>query len=119
MNISNFPKIAKRYLSELLDLSFGSRSETSTLVIAGISSVLLSISSWITTYNGLSQFSIEPVAFCLALGIQGILFTASWRIAFSTVSREVNVFLYLIYFVTMFVSVSFSYVSLFDEIYSK
>jgi hypothetical protein len=106
-----------RYLGSVFNLGYGTKSEKSTLTIAVLSSIFLSLASGYTTYQGLLSYSPHPVALLITLGVQGILFAASWRIAFAALSREYSASLYLIFTVSLVTSVFFSYSSLYTKVY--
>lgn len=107
------------YISSIVNLGYGTQSEKSTLAIAILSSILLSIASGYTTFQGLLSYTPWIVALFLTIGIQGMLFAVSWRMAFAAASKEYSIPLFLIFLVTIGVSVFFSYSSLLTVVYEK
>ena len=85
----------------------GSRAMVQALFV---STVLLSIVSWYTTWQGMALYLNGWFAFLASLGIQSALVLVAWLIGFTTSRR---VLLTTVYAITGVVSVAFSYVSLY------
>ncbi len=80
------------------------------------STVLLSIVSWYTTYQGMALYLSPWFAFLASLGVQSALVLVAWLVGF-TESRRVM--LISVYAITAVVSVAFSYVSLYTWFSTK
>lgn len=75
-----------------------------------VSTVLLSIVSWYTTWMGMALYLNGWFAFLASLGIQSALVLVAWLIGFTTAGRGL---LTAVYAITAVVSIAFSYVSLY------
>lgn len=75
-----------------------------------IASLLLSIVSWYTTYQGMALYLSNWFALLASLGIQVALVMVAWLIGFSRSNRAL---LSVVYAITALVSIGFSYVSLY------
>jgi len=75
-----------------------------------VSTVLLSIVSWYTTYQGMALYLNNWFAFIASLGIQSALVLVAWLIGFTLTRRPL---LTAVYAITAIVSIAFSYVSLY------
>jgi hypothetical protein len=108
--------VLKGYWNEILDRFAGSPYVALLLV----SSILLSVASFYTTYVGMSGFvAYSIVAAFITLGIQSLLFVTSWRIGFMLADKEPLAWDELIVFLVCFIlSVFFSFVSLFDVVFA-
>lgn len=107
------------YISSLIDIGYGSGSEKATATVLVLASVFLSIASGYTTYSGLTQYTPPFIAGLITLGVQGLLFGVSWRLGKLYIAGEINPAMWVIWFVTMLVSVFFSYSSLFSTVFSE
>ncbi len=85
----------------------GSRAMVQSLFV---STVLLSIVSWYTTYMGMALYLNGWFAFLASLGIQSALVLVAWLIGFTETRR---LLLTSVYAITAVVSIAFSYVSLY------
>jgi hypothetical protein len=81
-------------------------------LVAGlvVSSVLLSVVSWYTTERGMGLYLSPWLALLASLGVQSALVLVAWLIGTSEGPRGLLV---AVYAITAFVSVAFSYVSLY------
>ncbi len=91
------------------------------LLLLFVASILLSIASFYTTFVGITPFVEIPVfAFFITSAIQSLLFVVSWRIGFMFAGKEdvagVDIGVFLVCF---FLSVFFSFNSLFNVIFVK
>lgn len=105
------------YWDKILDRA--SRSPYLALLL--VASVLLSVASFYTTYDGMSAF-LEYAVFAafVTLGIQSLLFVTSWRLGFMFADKEPLAWGELIVFLVCFcLSVVFSFASLFDVVFAK
>lgn len=75
-----------------------------------VSTVLLSIVSWYTTWMGMALYLNGWFAFLASLGIQSALVLVAWLIGFTRSRRGL---LTAVYAITAVVSIGFSYVSLY------
>lgn len=75
-----------------------------------VSTVLLSLVSWYTTWQGMVLYLNGWFAFLAALGVQSALVLVAWLIGFT---RSGRLLLTAVYAMTALVSVAFSYVSLY------
>jgi hypothetical protein len=75
-----------------------------------VSTCLLSIVSWYTTYRGMALYLSVWFSLLASLGIQAALVLVAWLIGFT---RERRPLLIAVYTITALVSVGFSYVSLY------
>ncbi len=75
-----------------------------------VSTVLLSVVSWYTTWQGMALYLNGWFAVLASLGIQSALVLVAWLIGFTTARRALLTWVYAI---TAVVSVAFSYVSLY------
>lgn len=107
------------YISSLLDIGYGTGSDKATATVLVIASIFLSFASGYTTFSGLTQYTPRVIAFLITLGVQGLLFGVSWRLGKLYVAGEISPAMWSVWFVTMLVSVFFSYSSLFETVYSK
>lgn len=110
--------IISQYFSSLLGVGYDSKRESSLTRILIVSTIFLSIASGFTTYIGLTQYVPPIIALLMTIAIQGLLFTASWRIGATLSASKFKFSLLIIYFTTMLTSVFFSYSALLDKIYS-
>lgn len=120
--LSKFKKVLKKlssYISSLIDIGYGAGTDKAIATVLVIASILLSIASGYTTFHGLAQYTPEFIAFLIMLGVQGLLFGVSWKLGQLYVVREINPAMWTIWFITVFVSIFFSYSSLLDSVYSK
>ncbi len=85
----------------------GSRTMVQALFV---STVLLSIVSWYTTWQGMALYLNGWFAFLASLGVQSALVLVAWLIGFTRTGRPL---LTAVYAITAVVSVAFSYVSLY------
>lgn len=85
----------------------GSRAMVQSLFV---STALLSIVSWYTTYMGMALYLNGWFAFLASLGIQSALVLVAWLIGFTESRRPL---LTAVYAITAVVSIAFSYVSLY------
>jgi len=122
-NFSNDTKVKNlfgsfsNYTKSIIDIGYGSSSDKTLTIVLVTASLLLSIASGYTTYQGLTQYSYGLIAFIITLGIQGLLFASSWKLGQAFVIKDYNLFLIAIWFMAMVASVFFSYSSLFEHIY--
>jgi hypothetical protein len=109
--------VLKGYWNEILDRFAGSPYVALLLV----SSILLSVASFYTTFAGMSYFvAYSIVAAFITLGIQTLLFVTSWRIGFMLADKEPMAWDELMVFLVCFLlSVFFSFVSLFDVVFAE
>jgi hypothetical protein len=91
----------------------GSRS---MVVAIFISTCLLSIVSWYTTYQGMALYLSGWFAFLASLGVQSALVLVAWLIGFTKTRHSLLV---AVYAITALVSVAFSYVSLYTWFSAK
>lgn len=75
-----------------------------------VASVLLSIVSWYTTYEGMALYLSRWFALLASLGVQGALLFTAWLLGQHRGRRQQ---ILVVYAVTALVSVAFSYVSLY------
>lgn len=75
-----------------------------------VSTCLLSLVSWYTTWQGMALYLNQWFAFLASLGVQSALVLVAWLIGFTNSRRAL---LTAVYVITGFVSVAFSYVSLY------
>lgn len=75
-----------------------------------VSTVLLSVVSWYTTWQGMALYLNGWFAFLASLGVQSALVLVAWLIGFTKTGRPL---LTAVYAITALVSVAFSYVSLY------
>jgi hypothetical protein len=80
------------------------------------STVLLSIVSWYTTYQGMALYLSPWFAFLASLGVQSALVLVAWLVGFTESRRPL---LISVYAITALVSVAFSYVSLYTWFSTK
>lgn len=73
-------------------------------------SAMLAIVSWYTTFEGMSLYLSRWFALLASVGVQSALLFVAWLIGFSKTRRTQ---LIVVYSITAFVSVAFSYVSLY------
>lgn len=73
-------------------------------------STLLALVSWYTTFEGMSLYLSRWFAMLAATGVQGALLFVAWLLGYSRTRRAQ---LIVVYAITAFVSVAFSYVSLY------
>lgn len=106
-----------KYFKSLFSLGNNNKSRILVAQVVFGASVLLSVASLYTTALGLSELVHFTVAIIIALGIQGLLFGASWRLGVVWGTDESSISLRGIYIITFMCSVSFSYVSLFGTLY--
>lgn len=109
--------VVKSYLGSLLGLGYDSERERSLSYTLVASTIFLTLASGYTTWLGLCEYLPGFVAFLLTLGIQGLLYGAAWRLGGSLNTRAFRTSLLVIYLVTMFTSVFFSYSALLDTVY--
>jgi hypothetical protein len=109
--------VLKGYWNEILDRFAGSPYVALLLV----SSILLSVASFYTTFAGMSHFvAYSIIAAFITLGIQTLLFVTSWRIGFMLADKEPMAWDELLVFLVCFLlSVYFSFVSLFDVVFAE
>lgn len=107
-----------RYTRSLLGVGFDSRGEQSLAIVLVVASFMLTIASGYTTISGLVEYIWLPFAILIGLGVQGLLFAVSWRIGTVTLSEHFPKSLFIIYIITMTISVFFSYTALFGVIYT-
>jgi hypothetical protein len=81
-----------------------------------VSTVLLSIVSWYTTWQGMALYLNGWFAFMASLGIQSALVLVAWLIGFTTSRRALMT---AVYAITAVVSIAFSYVSLYTWFSAK
>ncbi len=75
-----------------------------------VSTVLLSIVSFYTTWQGMALYLAGWFAFLASLGVQSALVLVAWLIGFTRTRRPL---LTVVYAITAIVSIAFSYVSLY------
>ena len=75
-----------------------------------VASAMLAVVSWYTTFEGMSLYLSKWFALLASLGVQVALLFVAWLIGFSRTRRTQ---LIVVYGITAFVSVAFSYVSLY------
>jgi len=92
----------------------GSRSMVGAIFL---STCLLSIVSWYTTYQGMALYLSSWFAFLASLGVQSALVLVAWLIGSQSNSRRT--LLIAVYGITALVSVAFSYVSLYTWFSAK
>ncbi|MCI4662821.1 MAG: hypothetical protein MRY63_13500 [Neomegalonema sp.] len=83
-----------------------------------IGSLLLSVASFFTTFNGMLNFMpVWLISFCITFAVQALLFVTSWRIGFTLANGEGRPWFTLLVFLICFgTSVFFSWVALFETI---
>jgi hypothetical protein len=94
------------------DSGAGTTGNVTRPIVLGlfVSTCLLSIVSWYTTYRGMALYLSVWFSFLASLGIQAALVLVAWLIGFT---RERRPLLIAVYAITALVSVGFSYVSLY------
>jgi hypothetical protein len=75
-----------------------------------VSTCLLSIVSWYTTWQGMALYLTGWFAFLASLGVQSALVLVAWLVGFTKSRRGL---LIAVYSITALVSIAFSYVSLY------
>jgi len=91
--------------------SHASTAASRPMVVAlFISTCLLSVVSWYTTYQGMALYLSGWFAFLASVGVQSALVMVAWLVGFTRTRRALLVSVYI---VTALVSIAFSYVSLF------
>jgi hypothetical protein len=108
-----------RYVNSLFVLGHDNRSRVRFVYILSASSIFLSLSSFYTTTDGLAQVVHIAIAVSLALGIQGLLFAASWRIGVVRGTSNFPFYLKIIYLISLIFSVVFSFISFFNTLYPQ
>jgi hypothetical protein len=101
---------------------FAERAATSPyLVLLLVTSIFLSIVSFYTTYDGMSDFLKYAVfAAFVTSAIQSLLFVTSWRLGFMFADKEPIAWVDVgVFTVCFLLSVFFSFASLFDVVFSK
>jgi len=106
-------------IDKALNVSYRSRKEKSWQVGLVFFSILLSIASGYTTFSGLSELFFGPFALLATFGIQGLLYTSSWRIGVVRHQNKINFNLILIFSFTVASSIFFSWVDILDSIYKE
>ncbi len=109
--------IVSTLFSSLLGVGFDSRRERSLNKVLIVSTIFLQLGSGYTTWAGLCQYVPWIVSFFVTLAIQGLLFASSWRLGAALFGRNFKISLLIVYFITMGISVFFSYSSLLDRVY--
>ena len=105
------------YFTSLLGIGYDSNREKTLTHVLIVSSIFLSITSGYTTFNGLCEYVPSFIAVLATFGIQGLLFSSSWRIGVVLV-KTFKPQLLLIFIITLCISVFFSYSALLNQIYS-
>jgi hypothetical protein len=102
----------------LIHVGLHSNEDRHLLISLSIAKALLSIGSGWTTYVGLTSFAPSWVALAFTIAIQALIFVTASRI--SDVIRQGQKVLptIAIYLVAMSASVTFSYVALYDTLYT-
>ncbi len=101
---------------------FQSITGSSWSIIAILASLAISIVSFKTTFQGMTDYlGAEPpfgfaLSFLLTFGVQSLLFIVSWLIAYAIFERRLfqTVSFTIIWAISMAVSVGFSFVDLYD-----
>jgi hypothetical protein len=86
------------------------------VILLIVASVLLSIVSWYTTFEGMALYLAGWFALLASLGIQTALVMVAWLIGFTKTRRKLLV---AVYAITALVSIGFSYVSLYTWFSSR
>ncbi|HBY01433.1 MAG TPA: hypothetical protein DEG92_02645 [Rikenellaceae bacterium] len=81
------------------------------------SSILLTFASGYTTFCGLLEYVQTFIAVLVTIGIQGLLFASSWRLG-AGLLQNFKISVIFIFFITMIVSVFFSYSDLLNKMFS-
>src|SRR5215831_2413633 len=86
-----------------------------------VASVLLSIVSWYTTFEGMRLYLSVWFSVLASLGVQASLVLVAWLIGFSPLRRDTNrrPLLIAVYVITALISIGFSYVSLYTWFSSR
>ena len=88
-----------------------------------LASILLSIASGVTTSLGMYQFmKIFIISVFITFGVQAVLLVTSWKLGYAIATKKsLKTMLPFIFafFMTAFISMFFSFASLFDFIYDK
>lgn len=113
-----FRGVALQNLSALIESICDATSQTKSFYFLIISSISLTIASGATTFFGIEEYTNATVAVFTTIGIQGLLFSTSWKLGHSFKNRETSASLMIIYLICLTVSVFFSYSSLFQRVYS-
>jgi hypothetical protein len=116
INLANLP-IFLKYFNAILGVGYDTYGKHSVSYVLVVSSLFLSIASGYTTLEGLCEYVPFFIALIITFGVQGLLFIISWRIGATFVDDKIKTSLFIIYFITMSVSVFFSYSSLLNSIY--
>jgi hypothetical protein len=101
----------------LLGVGYDSDRERSLSYTLVVSTLFITFASGYTTWLGLCEYLPRFVALLLTLGIQGLLYAASWRLGGSLNTRAFRLPLLVIYLVTALTSIFFSYSALLDAVY--
>jgi hypothetical protein len=94
------------------DSGAGTNGTVTRSIVLGlfVSTCLLSIVSWYTTYRGMALYLSVWFSFLASLGIQAALVLVAWLIGFT---RDRRPLLIAVYAATAIVSIGFSYVNLY------
>jgi hypothetical protein len=94
------------------DSGAGTNGQVTRPIVLGlfVSTCLLSIVSWYTTYRGMALYLSVWFSFLASLGIQAALVLVAWLIGFT---RDRRPLLIAVYAATALVSIGFSYVNLY------
>jgi len=97
----------------------GSQKEKTTYVFLRFSAIALTIASGYTTFQGFTQYTPFFIALLLTIGVQGLLYSSSWKIGSAIKSHNLKFLKVVIFLFTMLTSVFFSYSSLLEVVYKK
>lgn len=111
--------LRNQFISSLLGVGYDSDREKALSLVLFISSLLLACASLYTTFVGLHQYVPAVIALLIALGMNGLLYAASWRLGVMFISNQLKPALPVIFICTFAASVFFSYSALLDSIYDK
>lgn len=103
----------RNFANSLLNIDHPSNSKK----LAAFASVLLSVGSGITTFNGLLYYVDVVLATIITIGIQSLLLISAWQIHSDRLDRMTKLSFGFAMALTMLISVFFSYSDLLDGIY--